>query len=412
MKICMLTSSYPRFPGDGIATFVRSLAEGLSHLDHQVWVLAPYDPAIREMESSKVWVRRFKYVWSDSLCLVGHARSLYGDVQLKSLVYLVVPLFVVSAFLHLLVLTIRYRFDVIQAHWVLPSGLVAALVAKLRAIPLVISLHGSDVYVAEQSRLFGWLAKLTFQWSRRVTACSQDLLDRAVALGLDPNKAEVIPYGVDLERFASDCVQKTEVSMLRERMGLNVDDIVIGSMGRLVYKKGFEYLIRAMSDVLTEFPHGRLAIAGEGDLKPELEQLAAELGISGKVILPGHISWGSVPAYLSLCDLFVVPSVQDHQGNVDGLPNVLLEAMAAGCPIVASRVAGIPAIIRAGVNGVLIPQKDPRALSNAMRRLLKDSNDRRALGDAARAYAQSQLSWPAVSQRVANVLAVASETKR
>jgi glycosyltransferase involved in cell wall biosynthesis len=361
------------------------------------------------MEPSKVEVRRFKYVWSDALCLVGHARSLYGDVRLKNLVYLLMPLFMAAAFFHLLVLTIRYRFDVVQAHWVLPNGLIAALVAKLRSVPLVISLHGSDVYVAERNRLFGWLARLAFQWSCYVTACSQDLLDRAVVLGLDPQKAEVIPYGVDLERFVPEGVQETRAATLRERLGLNAGDVVVGSMGRLVYKKGFEYLIRAMPDVLTAFPHGRLVVAGEGDLKPELAQLAAELGISEKVLLPGHISWEDVPAYLSLCELFVVPSAQDHQGNVDGLPNVLLEAMAAGRSIVASRVAGIPAVVRTGVNGILVPQKDPRALSHAMCCLLRDIHGRRALGDAARAYAQSRLGWPAVSQRVADVLAAALE---
>lgn len=411
MKICMLTSSYPRYPGDGVATFVRSLAEGLSDLGHQVWVLVPHDPAIQKMESESVWVRRFKYVWPDSLCLVGHARSLHGDVRLKSLVYLLTPFFMVSAFIHLLGLTICYRFDVIQSHWVLPSGLIAALVARLRAIPSVISLHGSDVYVAERNWLFGRLARLAFWWSRYVTACSQDLLDRAVALGLDPNKAEVIPYGVDPERFSSDSVPEGQISMLRKRLGLKAGDLVIGSMGRLVYKKGFEYLIRAMPDVLTGFPHGRLVIAGEGDLKPELEQLAAEVGMSEKVILPGHISWEDVPTFLSLCDLFVVPSVQDHQGNVDGLPNVLLEAMAAGQPIVASRVAGIPAVIHDGVNGFLVPQKDSCALSNAIRRLFEEPVTRQTLGDAARAYVQSKLSWLAICQRMADVLAAASETR-
>ena len=162
-----------------------------------------------------------------------------------------------------------------------------------------------------------------------------------------------------------------------------------------------------MRDVLNEFPRARLVIAGEGDLKLELTQLAAGLGISEKVILPGHISWEDTPAFLCLCNLFVVPSVQDHQGNVDGLPNVLLEAMAAGRPIVASRIAGIPAVIQDSVNGLLIPPKDPDALSRAMNYLLEESAIRESLSSAARTSVQSELSWSVVSQRVASTLEAA-----
>jgi len=395
----MLTSSYPRFPGDGTATFVKSLAESMTDLGHQVWVLAPYDPAVQTMEMGDVHVYRFRYVWPDSLCLVGHARSLYGDVRLKKLVYLLTPLFIVSAFFHLLALTLRHQFDVIQAHWVLPGGLIAVLVAKLRDIPLVVSLHGSDIYVAEQNQIFGWLARLTFRWAQRVTACSQDLYERALALGLSPDKAQVIPYGVDLERFASRSSSREEVSELRDRLGLRTSDIVVGGMGRLVHKKGFEYLIRAVPQLIQSFPNVKVIIAGDGDLRPELSQLAEKLGMEESVIFPGHISWESIPAYLSLCDLLVVPSVQDHQGNVDGLPNVLLEAMAAGRPIVASHVAGIPAVIHHGESGILVPQKEPEALAAAITEVLKNPQIGQQLGANAQVYTRQHLSWAAIAAR-------------
>jgi glycosyltransferase involved in cell wall biosynthesis len=113
-----------------------------------------------------------------------------------------------------------------------------------------------------------------------------------------------------------------------------------------------------------------------------------------------------------MADVFVVPSVLDEAGNVDGLPNVLLESMASGCAIVASSVAGIPDVIRDGENGLLVPQRDERALAEAICTLLDDLSLRQRLGDAARATAVGRLSWIHTGERVARILrACARETK-
>jgi glycosyltransferase involved in cell wall biosynthesis len=406
MNIAILTSSYPRYAGDGVGSFVKSLAESLVALDHEVHVLAPYDPAVRPDVTAAgrcPQVQRFRYIWPDSLALVGHARSLEADVRLRPAAYGLIPFWSLAAGLRLVQTVRRHPIDVIYAQWILPSGLVGAAVAELTGRPLVIHLHGSDVYVAASNPLFRTLTRWSFGRAERVIACSRDLGRRAIAIGLEPAKSHVIPYGVDTIRYEPGEAD----DQLRTGLGLPAGAPVVMAMGRLVYKKGFEFLIRAAPAITAAFPDARFLIAGDGDLARPLAALANDLGVADRIIFPGHISWQDGHRYLRLADILVVPSVVDAQGNVDGLPNVLLEAMATGCPLVASHVAGIPDVIRDGENGLLVPEKEPEALAAAIIELLESPDLRRALGMGARQTAATELDWGRTALRVAAVLQAA-----
>ena len=406
MRLGILTSSYPRYPGDGVGSFVKSLAESLAALEHEVYVLAPYDPAVRPDAPSaerRPRVQRFRYVWPDRLALVGHARSLEADVRLKPAAFGLIPFWGLAAGVQLARIVSRHRIDVIYAQWILPSGLVGAAVSRLTGRPLVIHLHGSDVYVAASNPLFRSLARWSFARAAGVIACSQDLRRRAVDIGLQADKSHVIPYGVDTARYRPGTVDNE----LRANLGVPTGAPLVMAMGRLVYKKGFEYLIRAAPEVVAGSPDVRFLIAGDGDLAEPLVALAKDLGVSDHILFPGHLPWQEGHRYLRLADILVVPSVIDARGNVDGLPNVLLEAMAAGCALVASDVAGIPDVIRDGENGLLVPEKDPGALAAAIKRLLHSPDLRRAVGSAARQTASTELDWSRTAERVASVLQAA-----
>ena len=407
MNIAVLTSSYPRYPGDGVGSFVKSLVESLVALDHEVYVLAPYDPAVRPDAPSAERgprLQRFRYVWPDRLALVGHARSLEADVRLKPAAFGLIPFWSLAAGAHLARTVRRHPIDVIYAQWILPSGLVGAAVAQLTGRPLVIHLHGSDVFVAAGNPLFRSLARWSFARAAGVIACSQDLRRRAVDIGLQPDKSHVVPYGVDTARYRPGTVD----DQLRTGLGVPAGAPLVMAMGRLVHKKGFEFLIRAAPEVATAFPNVRFLIAGDGDLAEPLVALANDLGVGDHFLFPGHLPWQEGHRYLQLADILVVPSVVDARGNVDGLPNVLLEAMATGCPLVASHVAGIPDVIRDGENGLLVPEKDPGALAAAITQLLRSPDLRRAVGSAARRTASTELDWSRTALRVAAVLQAAA----
>jgi glycosyltransferase involved in cell wall biosynthesis len=299
-------------------------------------------------------------------------------------------------------LTRQERFAMIQAHWVIPNAPVAVLIGLLRKIPVVISLHGSDVYVAERLKPVGWVARWAFRRAAAVTASSGDLLERAQRLGAttDPTRAVVIPYGADPAMFSTPATPRPT---LRQKLGFAPEEQILFCIGRLVYKKGFEYAIKALPAVQENFPSARLVIAGQGDLRAELETVAKAAGVAQHVTFAGNVPHDKVPEYLAGCDLFLLPSIVDDKGNVDGLPNTLLEAMAAGVAVVASNVAGVPLAVADGVNGRLVPQRNPAELAHAICELLADPAKRANYGQAGRLRIEQELNWSNIARRYEKV---------
>src|SRR4030065_1247221 len=162
MRIAVLTSSYPRFSGDGTAPFVQSIAETLVKFGHVVDVIAPYDKEVKTTDSKGVKIHRFKYSLIKSFHIMGHGRALESDVRLRPLAILLLPFYLSAAFIKLLQVTRQQKTEVIHVHWVLPNGPVAAMVAKLRRIPFIVSLHGSDMFMARKNRLYGFVAPWGF----------------------------------------------------------------------------------------------------------------------------------------------------------------------------------------------------------------------------------------------------------
>jgi glycosyltransferase involved in cell wall biosynthesis len=186
---------------------------------------------------------------------------------------------------------------------------------------------------------------------------------------------------------------------LRARLGIDPDQPVIFTIGRMVFKKGFDVLLNALPQVIAQHPRVVLVLGGYGDLREALEQQAIRLGIADHVQFPGMIARDDVPAFFSMADVATFPSIHDQRGNVDGLPNVLLEAMSIGRPIVASRVAGIPQVITDGVEGLLTPEGDVPALAAALNRVLSDRKMASELGASARQRVERELRWSHIAAR-------------
>jgi len=390
----MLASSYPRYPGDPNGVIVGLLARELVRRGHEVHVVAPWDMALAAHDEGGVQVHRFRYAPRDDWHLAGHGRSLEADVRMKRLVPLLMPGYVLIALGKLLALHRRARFDVLHAHWAIPGGVIGMIAARLTGLPLLITPHGSDIYVAEHSRLWGGAARMALRAAWRVAPVSEDLRRRAVALGLDEARSLAIPPGPEAERFASG-----DGAAWRARLGVAPEAPVIGALGRLVYKKGFDRLIAAMPAVLRAIPDAYCVIGGAGDLSAELAAQARALGLAERVLFPGHVSSEETPDYYALCDVVAAPSVVDQAGNVDGLPLVVVEAMAAGRALAASRVARIPDVVEDGVTGRRTPPGDEAALAEALIRLLRDPALRQALGGRARQAVVERYSIESMARR-------------
>jgi glycosyltransferase involved in cell wall biosynthesis len=269
-----------------------------------------------------------------------------------------------------------------------------------RGLPLVVSLHGSDVYVAERHALIGEAARATFRRTAMVTACSEDLRVRAERLGADPSRSVTIPYGVDSTRFRPDPDAR---AAMRARWGLRDDAEVVFTAGRFVKKKGFEYLIDAVAALRQRRPAIRLVLAGGGDLDAALRERLLQRDVMDRAILPGILSQDDVARGLAAADVAVVPSVRDDAGNVDGLPNVVMESLSSGTPLVATPAGGIGSVVADGVTGLVVPERDVTGLAGAIDRLLTDRALAARLGDTARRWAIAEGSWSRAAERFEGV---------
>ena len=388
-RVVMVATSYPRFPGDTVGTFMEPIAQGLAARGHDVHLVLPWHPLWRRgVRDGDVRFHLFKYAPVPSMNVFGYASALEADERLRGAAMAAAPLAVAAAWRTAARLAGRIDATLLHGHWVVPGGVIAAAAAGRR--PLVISLHGSDVFVAERHAVAGRAARWAFSRAGFVTACSDDLRRRALALGASTDHSATVPYGVDAARFRPDMGARQR---LRARWGVPEGTEVVLGVGRFVRKKGFEYLIDAIARLAPSRPHLRLVLAGDGDLRAAFEARIADHAMSARAILPGVLHQDEVAASLAAADLIVVPSVRDPSGNVDGLPNVVLEAMASGTPLVTTRAGGIGSVVEDGLTGLLVPEADAAALAAAIERLLNHPADAAALGRAARRWAEQQGSW-------------------
>jgi glycosyltransferase involved in cell wall biosynthesis len=406
VRILTVTSSYPKYRGDTTAPFIASITQALAARGHELTVVLPARADLDLEPVAGVRFCPFRYAPTEGLSVFGYAEALRADVALKHQTYLAAPLALFAGARRLLAEAGRDHYDVLHAHWVVPNGAMAWPASRARGLPLVVSLHGSDVFLSEKKAPFRSAAKLAFQRASAATACSDDLATRALALGARETP-EVIPYGVDAAEFHPE---PSAGQALRRTLGLDDEAVVIFAVGRLVKKKGFEYLIDAAARLKSADRKFAVVIAGKGDLGSELEHRAEDRDIH--IHFVGNVERAALPGYFAMADVVAVPSVRDDAGNVDGLPNVLLEAMASGRAIVASDVAGIPQAIRDGRDGLLVAEKDSEALAAAIASLAQSKTRRDELGASARRRAVESFSWKLVGERFESVLRSVAETRR
>jgi glycosyltransferase involved in cell wall biosynthesis len=396
MRVLVLTSSYPRFPGDGTAPFVQSISEHMAELGHEIKVIAPYDPAVEGSLGQRVPVYRFRYAPRDHWHIMGHAKSLAGDTRIRPGAFLLLPAFLLAQMRSTLRIARRYRPEIIHAHWVLPNGLVGAYVARVLHLPLAISLHGSDVFVARKNPVWGRAARWAFRQANVITACSEDLRQGALRLGAAPDRVHLLAWGADPDKF-----HPSTPPLDRAEFGLERDDLILVGLGRIVPKKGFDVLVRALPALVQTHPRVQVLIGGDGPQREQLQNLAKDLGVSDHLHLPGRIDWDKAPHFLAIGNIFVLPSVPDAAGNLDGLPTVLLEALALGKPTVATMIGGIPLVIEDGDNGILCPAGDADALGQAIATLIQDGHLRAQLSRAARLSVERRFNWLEVARQFA-----------
>lgn len=278
----------------------------------------------------------------------------------------------------------RQRIDIVQTtlFWADFAGILAAHWA---GVPVVLSwetvTHEGDPYHNKLQRKAGY--HLVMKYADGVIAVSHEIKDSLIRRrGLAAERIYVIHYGVDLNRFHRD---SSNPSGLRESLGLAPDALVFGIIARLEPVKGHRYFLEAFANVAKRHPEAQAILVGDGSLRGELESQTRQAGLEGRIHFLGIRE--DVNALLNVMDVFVLPSIAG-----EGLPNVVLEAMACGLPVVATRVGGTPEAVLHGKTGFIVEPANPEALAQAMEALIADETKRKAFGNASRRRAESEFS--------------------
>jgi len=279
----------------------------------------------------------------------------------------------------------RSQADIVHLHLPNPMAVLALLASGHRG-RLVITYHSDTVRQRVLGALFEPFLRTALSRSSAIIATSPEYRRTSTVLAPYLDRCQVIPYGIEITQF--EHCDSQMVQQLRQRYG---DRLVI-SVGRLVYYKGFEYLIQAMKQV-----RGKLLIIGDGPLRAKLEELAKSAGVADKVIFAGEIANENTVAYYHASDVFALASV----ARSEAFGIVQIEAMAAGLPVVNTKLdSGVPFVSLHDKTGLTVPPRDPGALADAINRLLDDAELRRSLGQAARLRAHQEFSLETMTTRV------------
>lgn len=273
-----------------------------------------------------------------------------------------------------------FDFDLIDAHYYYPDGVAAALLAMWFRRPLAVTARGSDVNLIPEYRI----PRLLIRWAARRAGASigvsAALVQRLREIGLDGSRLHVLRNGVDLGRFTP-----LDRPRMRSELGLLGDPVVL-TVGNLHEHKGQRLTLEAFARLKVHRPDARLVVVGQGPDRDWLARRALELGVADAVTLVGAVPNDQLARWYSAADVLVLASSRE------GWPNVLLESMACGTPVVATAVGGVPEIVQTSVAGRIVPERTAAALAGAVDALLRN----RASRERVRHYAEG-FSWERTS---------------
>jgi glycosyltransferase involved in cell wall biosynthesis len=284
----------------------------------------------------------------------------------------------------------RGRCDVVLGSWAFPDGVGAVVLARLVGVPAVIKVHGSDMNVLARMPPVARNLRWALPRARRVVAVSRPLGDVVESFGVPRDRIDIVPNGVDGELF-----RPRDRAAARAELGHAGDARRwLLYVGRLEAPKGVLDLLEAFALLARRRPDVRLALVGDGGARAACARTAAALG--DRVVVAGVRPLAEVPRWMAACDALVLPSW------AEGTPNVILEALACGRRVVATRVGGIPDVVTGSELGELVPPRDPAALADALARAADASYDPDTV---ARAGARG--SWDESARRLEGALRAA-----
>ena len=369
MKILILTTTFPKNQEDySTPRFIYDVAKNIADRNVKTIVLTPDRPGSKnkiENFTDKFYAIRFSYFIKNKQHLTT-GEGIIPHIKANKGNFILIPFLMISQLLHTIKLIKKEEITIINSHWLVPSGLTGALIQKFLKRKNFVTIHAGALYLLEKIPLGNRIAKFIFNNSTKIFIVSEfgkkqlfkllNLKDKTQYNA----KVKTIPMGIYIDKFR---LKKNKTVFQKKSFNVLF-------LGRLVEKKGLVYAIEAIKRIQNS--NINFHICGEGPLRKVLEEIVEINNLTHKIKFYGNISENDKINYFNSADVLLVPSIETAEGDKEGLPVVILEALSAGLPIIASDVGGIKEGVLDNYTGKLIEEKNAESIIKAIHELRND----------------------------------------
>lgn len=387
-KILVVTSTFPRWPDDVEPPFVFELCKRLSKLGYDIDVIAPHaaDLKIKEVMEG-VTVYRYKYFF-DKQERLAYSGGILSNLKKNRLSYFLLPSFFLFQFFAVFRRLKSKQYDVVHAHWLIPQGVICAIITFLlgkNSPRLLCTSHGSDLFSLQSffmNKVKIWVGKTANKMTVVSSAMYRICVDK---YHIDQNKLSIIPMGVDLSTLfvpvAGICRKSNRLIFV----------------GRMVEVKGIEYLIDAVKKTRNTIPDIELLLVGDGPLKEKLQKKVQKLNLNNNIKFLGSVNQKELPALYSSSAIMVAPSIVDKMNAQEGFGLTVIEALGCGCLVIASNKVGASDIIDSK-NGLIVNEADSDAIAEGIISLHNRDNTDQDKNNSENSIHYSKYDWDNIAQ--------------
>ena len=381
MKILLIASVYPRFETDQEVPWLRTSVSLLKNAGCEIAVVAPSHRGLKSHEIDGINVHRFRYAPA-KLEFLTHDEGAPSKIAKNPFLQLLAIPYLISGSIKTLFLCLSLKPDILHVHWPFPHAFMAYFAAFFCKIPVILNFYGAELLLAKKKKWIRPILKMFIKKADSIIAISS-FTAREVKKIYDKN-IEILPYGTTLSA-------KTE-----KQQHLVYDKFRVLFVGRHIERKGIEYLIKAAA--MLDSKKFQIRIAGVGDLTEKLKEQAKKEAPE-QVAFLGKLSKENLSEEYQNANCFVLPAIVDSKGDTEGLGVVLIEAAEYGLPIIASDAGGIPDVVIDKKTGLLVLEKDPQALTAAIKELAENETLQKSLVLGANKHIRQNFSWDAIIEK-------------
>lgn len=388
--VLVLASTYPRWANDHEPGFIHELCKRLTTQFHVIALVPDAIDADANGFLDGVEVIRYQYAPRKLQTLVNNG-GIVNNLKTFWWKRFLVPSFLLSQYFMTRKILSQRKIDVIHAHWLIPQGWIAYSLSKQFNIPFIVTSHGGDLF-GLQGNILTKVKKKVAEDATAMTVVSQAMKEYLEQISIQPKILEVIPMGVDLQnRF-------TPKSDIRRHK----NEILF--VGRLVPKKGLNYLIDALSTLVKIHPELSLKIVGFGPEEPTLQKQVQQLKLENNVKFLGALSQDKLPDHYRQATLFVAPFVRADNGDQEGLPVALMEAIGCACPAVVGHVLGIEDLLGEDIKHIAVNPRNKQELLAAISAALDEPIIAAERAMRIRKNALELIDWNSIASAYAKIL--------